>query len=221
MRSTNLSWVFQSGTALAIVFGSLVACSEGSGGGDGDGADAGSGGADAGSGGADAGTGGADAGTGGADAGTGGAAEPRANCGDLTCVSGEVCVTTSPYFGAGDAVDECRASEEGCPAWNTCECASDEWAGGLRTACAATVPPALWIVDLSCGDVRCGETEVCLIDDTGAEAPACVPAPDTCEVNEDFCDGDCGTEVAAAAGMDHVSCRSNSLAAGVRVSPTL
>lgn len=197
------------------VFGALSllgaqACGGDDGGGDGDGDGDGTGGDTAETGGS--------ANTGDGD-GTGGS-EPTANCGDeLICESGEVCILAEGLFTDVES-DECAPTPDGCSSSAICDCPLADWEGMPISGCVAFgFPGSLYVYDLDCGDAPCEEGNVCLFDETGANPPTCVAAPDGCTVDDTFCEADCEQQVAEAAGMDIVSCRASSVGAGVTVTP--
>lgn len=216
--------------AAATVLAALMGCSDdpaGGGAGGGSSGSAGSatmagGGGSAGSNGGSLATGGSQSGSaataGATSAGTGGSGAPRANCGDLTCVSGEICIAQDAFF-VGDNGNECAQPPEGCPAYNLCDCGVSDWQGSPVYGCAAFVPPTLYVYDMSCGDAPCADGMVCLMDDSETNPPSCVAAPEGCAIDNMFCKTDCAEQVATAAGMDYAGCKASSAGVGVTVRP--
>jgi hypothetical protein len=166
-------------------------------------------------------TGGSSAGssTGGkAAGGSGGASTPKTNCGDLTCKSGEICISSDAFF-AGEDSKECAAPPAGCSASSLCDCAISDWKGSPITGCVALGTSTLYVADLSCGDAPCAAGMVCLIDDSEAKPPSCVAAPAGCAIDNMFCAADCAKQVAMAANMEYAGCKASSAGVGVTVRP--
>lgn len=218
-------WTFACVTLLAALSG----CSDDAPGGGGGGGSSGSAGSttaagSGGTGGSGGGlvTGGSQSGSsptaGSSSAGTGGSGPPRPNCGDLTCVSGEVCIGSDALF-VGEGSNACAPPPDGCDANSICDCGISDWEGSPVYGCSAFVPPTLYVYDLSCGAAPCAEGTVCLIDDSETDPPACVAAPDGCAIDNMFCAGDCPEQVATAAGMTYAGCKASSAGVGVTVRP--
>lgn len=211
----------------AAVIASLAGCSDDSGGDPAAGGSAGAAGSavtagsatTAGSGGALATGGSAGSSTGGkASAGSGGTGAPKTNCGDLTCKSGEICISSDAFF-AGEDSKECAAPPAGCSASSLCDCAISDWKGSPITGCVALGTSTLYVADLSCGDAPCAAGMVCLIDDSEAKPPSCVAAPAGCAIDNMFCQADCAKQVAMAANMEYAGCKASSAGVGVTVRP--
>ncbi|MEI9951658.1 MAG: hypothetical protein WDO74_22430 [Pseudomonadota bacterium] len=153
-------------------------------------------------------------------AGSGGKAttKPTANCGEETCVPGQICISWSREFSSAGALDECAAAPDGCSASSLCDCNIPNWQGSPITGCVAIgAIPNLYVTDYRCGTARCGSDEICLIH-KGDSAPAsCVMPPDGCVVDADFCKADCGKQAATAAGLTLASCKSGLSGVGVTV----
>jgi hypothetical protein len=216
-------WMVAGATGLAA----LTGCSDDPAGGDGGGGGGSSGaagsataagsGGSAGAGGAVA-TGGSTSKAGATSAGAGGSGPPKANCGNLTCASGEICISKDAFF-AGEGADECAQPPDGCPAYNLCDCHASSWNGSPIYGCSAFVPPTLYVYDMSCGDAPCAAGMVCLVDDSETKPPSCVAPPDGCTIDNMFCKGECAKQVATAAGMDYAGCKASSVGVGVTVRP--
>ncbi|HEX2876129.1 MAG TPA: hypothetical protein VHP33_32985 [Polyangiaceae bacterium] len=211
----------------AAVIASLAGCSDDSGGGPATGGSAGAAGSTvtagsattAGSGGALATGGSAGSSTGGkASGGSGGTGAPKTNCGDLTCTSSEICISSDPFF-VGEESNECAPPPAGCSINDVCGCNLADWKGSPISGCVGFVPPTLYVYDLSCGDAPCAAGMVCLIDDSEAKPPSCVAAPNGCTIDKMFCDADCAKQVAMTAGMEYAGCKASSVGVGVTVRP--
>lgn len=153
-----------------------------------------------------------------ASAGSGGTGAPKTNCGDLTCTREEICISSEAYF-VGEGSNECAPPPAGCSINDVCGCNLADWKGSPVNGCVGFVPPTLYVDDLSCGDARCAEGMVCLIDDSEAKPPVCVAAPDGCTVDRSFCAADCAKQVAMTAGMEYAGCKGSSMGVGVTVRP--
>jgi hypothetical protein len=150
--------------------------------------------------------------------GSGGSGGERPNCGDLTCTSGQVCISSEALF-VGEDSDECAAPPAGCSASAICDCNIPNWEGSPIHGCTAFVPPTLYVYDLSCGDAPCAAGTVCLIDESETKPPACVAAPEGCAIDNMFCAADCAKQVAMAAGQEYAGCKASSAGVGVTVRP--
>lgn len=162
-------------------------------------------------------SGGGNVGGGAATGGSGGSTS-LTDCGGNTCGEEQLCVTFRDGYALGfgaDSYDACADRPEGC---GICSCPSIE--GAPITGCVATNPPDVTAATANCGDAPCAQGEVCLVDRSGTNPRTCVPLPNGCIVDTEFCDSGCPAQVAEAEGLTYSTCKLVADQAGVYVEPS-
>jgi hypothetical protein len=121
-------------------------------------------------------------------------------CGTLTCSATEMCVAprpVDPWF-EGPAARTCDPIPAGCEGFRLCSCPalSGDYGDLAIVGCSLLGERSIYVADLTCGDRRCDDAELCVVERQGPSGPivnrACRALSVECMAGERICgDGGC------------------------------